>query len=47
MKAVEAQFTGYFLQKLGPSAASEAKRRNIFELIKGAIQKTYRKPNIL
>jgi hypothetical protein len=43
IKAVEAQFTSYFLQKLGPSTASEAKRQNIFELIKGAIEKKYRK----
>ena len=43
MRAVETQFTSYFLEKLGPSERSEAKRKTIFELIKSVVDKVYSK----
>jgi len=47
MNSVEAQFTNYFLQKLGPSRASEAKRKSIFDLIKSVIEKAYCKYELI
>jgi len=41
LRKVEDQFTNYFVQQIGPTNATEIKRKNIFHKVRSLIQSAY------